>query len=235
MPTTYYGIGNHKRKKTYFINHIYKIVASQNLEIIKEREFIKYMFVKRGILNFDFNEMSIAKLQYLQQKYRIGGIFDYEDFLLKVDMVPPALAIAQAIVESGWGESRFVHEANNFFGQWTYFGDGVIPINRNEGAVHKIKIFESVEDSVYNYLLNINIGWGYKKLRQERLRLREVQKTPNSLILVGALKNYSEVGKAYINVIKEVMKFNNLYFYDEKFYQSLKPIGFNKFSLSISD
>ena len=235
MPLGYYNIGSLKRKKTYFINHIYKIVAAENMTIMKEREFIKYMYIKRGILDFDFTELSFSKLQFLQDKYRVRGIFDYEDFLLKVDMVPPALAIAQAIVESGWGESRFVHEANNFFGQWTYFGDGVIPIYRNDGATHRIKIFETVEDSVYNYLLNINIGWGYKKLRKERLELRKLKKSPNSMILVGALKNYSEVGQAYIRVIKEVMKHNNLYFYDEKFYKSLKPIGFNKFSLGISD
>ena len=95
-------------------------------------------------------------------------------------------------------------------------------------------MFETVEDSVYNYLLNINIGWGYKKLRQERFFQRQSGYFPSSLVLVNSLKNYSELGQAYIKAIKEVMRHNNLYRYDDKFVAVLKPVSFYKFGLSIS-
>ena len=234
LPNEYYDINNFTKKKTYFINHIYRIIETQNNKILKDREFLKYQFEIRGILNFDFSEISLDKLNSLKEQYRISSIFNYEEFLLKVDFVPPALAISQAIVESGWGESRFAYEANNIFGQWTYSGDGLIPSHREDGSSHRLRMFETVEDSVYNYLLNINIGWGYKKLRQERFFQRQSGYFPSSLVLVNSLKNYSELGQAYIKAIKEVMRHNNLYRYDDKFVAVLKPVSFYKFGLSIS-
>lgn len=221
MPSKYYEIINSKYKRTYFINHIYKIVKSENQKILLEREFVKSFFAK-GLLHLSFTQMHLEKLKTIQSKYEVKSLFNYEDYLSKIDIVPPSLAIAQAIVESGWGESRFVYEANNIFGQWTYFGDGIVPFDRGDEASHKIKIFQSIEDSVFNYLLNINIGWGYQKLRKQRLQIRLDSKNPYTKELVPMLHNYSGVGDEYMKILREIIRINKLDDLDRKFYDELK-------------
>lgn len=46
---------------------------------------------------------------------------DVDALLKKVDVIPPSLALAQAVEESGWGTSRIAREQNALFGQ---FGQG---------------------------------------------------------------------------------------------------------------
>ncbi len=42
------------------------------------------------------------------------------NLLIKVDVVPISLALAQAAIESGWGTSRYLREGNAIFGQYTF-------------------------------------------------------------------------------------------------------------------
>ena len=48
------------------------------------------------------------------------------ELLMRVDIVPPSLALAQAADESGWGTSRFAEQGNSLFGQWAW-GKGLKP------------------------------------------------------------------------------------------------------------
>ena len=43
-----------------------------------------------------------------------------DDILLRADVIPVSLALAQAAVESGWGTSRFAVQGNALFGQWAW-------------------------------------------------------------------------------------------------------------------
>ena len=43
-----------------------------------------------------------------------------EEALVKLDVIPPGLALGQAAYESGYGTSRFATEGNALFGQWTF-------------------------------------------------------------------------------------------------------------------
>ena len=44
------------------------------------------------------------------------------------DKIPISLILAQSIIESGWGSSRFAQEGNALFGEWTWkTNDGIKP------------------------------------------------------------------------------------------------------------
>ena len=46
----------------------------------------------------------------------------------KINSIPISLILAQSIIESGWGASRFAQEGNALFGQWTWKdNDGIKP------------------------------------------------------------------------------------------------------------
>jgi len=116
--------------------------------------------------------------------------------------IPPSLALAQAAIESGWGKSYFVKEANNIFGQWTYKGNGIIPRGREPGQTHKIKIFNSMQDSISGYMDNLNSHRAYKNFRE----LRRNKSNFNGLDAASTMINYSGIGQKYIIMLQKMIK-----------------------------
>ncbi|MBY6203494.1 glucosaminidase domain-containing protein [Halomonas denitrificans] len=128
---------------------------------------------------------------------------------LRIDTVPPALAMVQAAAESAWGRSRFARQANNLFGQWCYEpGCGMVPRRRSKGARHEVAAFESPRQSVRRYLHNLNTHPAYAPLRRIRAGLREAGEPPRALALADGLIRYSERRQAYVDEIKAVIRTN---------------------------
>lgn len=128
---------------------------------------------------------------------------------LRIDTVPPALAMVQAAAESAWGRSRFARQANNLFGQWCYEpGCGLVPRRRSQGARHEVAAFESPRQSVRRYLHNLNSHPAYAPLRRIRAGLREAGEPPRALALADGLIRYSERRQAYVDEIKAVIRSN---------------------------
>ena len=73
-----------------------------------------------------------------------------------MDIIPTSTALAQAAKESGWGISRFALEGNAIFGQWTWTGRGIAPLERDETKSHKILKFPILRASVKAYKNNLN-------------------------------------------------------------------------------
>jgi len=124
------------------------------------------------------------------------------------------LALAQGAVESAWGKSRFVREANNIFGHWTYSENGLIPNNREEGKTHRIRIFNSLQDSVNAYVLNLNRNKAYKKFRQKRYQARVEGKKFDGLMGAKTMINYSGIREKYIKILISIIKKERLLKYD---------------------
>ncbi len=187
------------------------VIQKENAKIYSERTFIENT-IKKSI--FLINSSNISQLLQLKKKYKIARLYDLRAYLRKVDIIPPSLALAQASLESGWGKSRFAKEANNLFGQWTYTGNGMVPENREEGKIHTIRIFRDLEDSVENYMLNLNIGWAYTDFRQKRYELRQKNETLDGYLLSETLLEYSSAGQAYVDDLKTMIDTNGFRRYD---------------------
>jgi Bax protein len=133
------------------------------------------------------------------------------ELLLRVDVIPASLVLAQAANESAWGTSRFTLEGNNIFGQWCFEeGCGIIPSRRIEGATHEVKSFASVAAAIEGYFLNINTHHLYTEFREERARLRRLGQGLNSIELVEGLERYSQRGANYIDEVQTLIEQNNL-------------------------
>ncbi len=187
------------------------VIQKENAKIYSERTFIENT-IKKSI--FLINSSNISQLLQLKKKYKIARLYDLRAYLRKIDIIPPSLALAQASLESGWGKSRFAKEANNLFGQWTYTGNGMVPENREEGKIHTIRIFRDLEDSVENYMLNLNIGWAYTDFRQKRYELRQKNETLDGYLLSETLLEYSSAGQAYVDDLKTMIDTNGFKRYD---------------------
>ena len=164
-------IENSVVRKEVFFNYLLPSIHKKNSEILELRS---------SILN---NELSKIELFNLAEKYRVENPFSQNELLKVIDVLPPSLVLAQAANESNWGRSRFAKDYNNYFGIWCFSkGCGVVPKQRDTNATHEVASFNSLEDSIDYYMLNINRSYAYEELRMIRENYRN-KKQPISGIV----------------------------------------------------
>jgi len=219
LPKEYYKIKDTKQKTTAFFNYLYPLVVESNNNILKQREFVKNYLtnLKKPV---DTSTPEYKKLLELAQKYKIKekDLYNLSKYLKKIDTVSPSMVLAQAAVESNWGKSRFTKEANNIFGQWTYKGKGLIPKRRRSGHKHKIKLYNSLEESIQGYMELLNKGTAYKKFRTIRQSFSKQNLAPNGLVLSQTMVNYSGIGRKYLKILRSVIRKYNLQKFDKLYY-----------------
>jgi uncharacterized FlgJ-related protein len=129
----------------------------------------------------------------------------------KVDIIPVSLALAQAAEESGWGTSRFAALGNAVYGQWTWGKNAIKPEQqREELGNYGIASFESLQESVCAYMLNLNTHNAYASLRDKRAELRSHNEKITGYVLAGQLTKYSERGEEYVKSLRSLMEYNLL-------------------------
>ena len=209
------SIADVKTKKATFFEYMLPMIRSANEIIAAERTFVEAVHAKL----LDGQALSTAnqdKLAPILTKYRIDlddelTIEHTNELLLRCDIVPASLVLAQSANESAWGTSRFATKANNFFGLWCFSkGCGLTPLQRNEGASHEVAKFDTVNKGVRSYVRTINTNNAYKQLRKIRAELREDNESITGTILAEGLLRYSERGKAYVEEIQSMIRYNKL-------------------------
>lgn len=213
LPSEYYNIKDVKKMKSYFISYILAITKDENKDILKDRYFIKNLH--KNIAKLPKDNINYIRFLQIQKRYKLTDKSTLKEYLKVIDVIPNSLVIAQSIVESGWGKSRFTKKANNIFGQWTWSGKGLTPSNRDAGKKHLIKIFPSIKASVKGYMINLNLGWGYKDFRNLRAKIREKGEVPTGIILSQTLINYSAKRGEYVKILKNIIRRNKLLQYDK--------------------
>ncbi len=156
-----------------------------------------------------------AWLSRVAEDYGLDADASFAEILSHVDVVPPSLALAQAAVESGWGTSRFAQEANALFGQYSWTGDGVVPLDRDAGKTHTVKAFDYLVDAVKAYAINLNTNPAYHGFRKLRARMRAEDQQPDGYALARTLDHYSERRQAYVKELRLTIRANDLRALDE--------------------
>jgi Bax protein len=203
------------QKKQAFFLAVLPIALLANQEIQLQREKILQLFEKKDrgeSLSSDETIFFESALKY----YKFSG--DPSDnpkarreLLKRVDIIPPALILAQAASESAYGTSRFSILGNNLFGEWTFTpGTGIVPLERPAGETYEVRRFKSISASVNSYLKNLNTHRAYKELREKRAYLRSEGLPLKSLDLAEGLTRYSIRGKDYVKSIKRIIRQNRL-------------------------
>jgi len=145
----------------------------------------------------------------LPQGAELGELID--NLLLRVDIVPASLALGQGAYESGYGTSRFARKGNSLFGQWTYGGKGMQPLEKRASkGDYGVAAYDWPLDSVRSYMVNLNTHNAYSELRNKRAELRRSSQPVTGQALVGTLSKYSERGMEYVNTLSSIMRVNEL-------------------------
>jgi len=213
---SYYKIRNSKVKKAAFVNTLLPKIRKAEQQILSDRAFIQKFFNKYLFTYSLKARHDTTRLIKLSKKYRIKHMYNEHEYLEKIDLIPVSLVLAQAAVESAWGDSRFVKEGNNLFGEWTWGKKGIIPEGRDENATHRLRIFDSLDESIARYMLNLNRHRSYKEFRLLRAHKRALHKPFTGLDAATKMTNYSQMREVYNKLLKNVIKGNGFMGYEHK-------------------
>ncbi|MCX2683769.1 glucosaminidase domain-containing protein [Campylobacter sp. MIT 21-1685] len=210
----YYELKPEEKRMVFFakMNEMFDI-SFQGIE--QERSFALAFLNESAKNAFRIsNQKALERLIELKNKYRIENLFDISEYKKRIQKIPKSMGIAQALVESATGTSRFAREANNLFGEWTWGDKGLIPKKRQSNKKHKIKIFDNLQESVDSYVLNLNRHYSYQNFRELRADFLKKGKNISGLEAIKVLNSYSELKGDYIKLISNIIKQYKLEKYD---------------------
>jgi Bax protein len=133
---------------------------------------------------------------------------DYNNLKARLKPHAASLVLAQAALESGWGQSRIAGIANNLFGITTFENDSNAIESKDGTAPVYMKRYDTIIESVEHYFLILGRHKAYKGFRKKR----EGEATVYQLI--DQLNRYSELGEGYGRLLKRIIKANKLEQYD---------------------
>ncbi|WPE16285.1 glucosaminidase domain-containing protein [Candidatus Thioglobus autotrophicus] len=192
------------QRKQAFFEYLLPEINKQNEKIVQLRHALKT------------DNINSFKLQKIYNRYRVKE-GDIDTLLMRVDIIPASLILAQGAYESNWGRSRFAKYYHNFFGLWCFEkGCGIVPLKRDKAATHEVAKFSSLDKSVEYYMRSINRNSAYATLRKIRKNKRDKQAHITGLALAEGLENYAEIGYEYVETVQSIIRYNKLSQYDYK-------------------
>jgi len=199
-------------KKRIFFRALAPLVLRANEIILEDREVLLALAAKG-----DLSGEEMSWVAELGDRYKVAP-GDIDELVNRVDMVPTSLVLAQGAEESGWGTSRFAAEGNALFGQWTWGGQGIKPMEkRSDLGDYRIAAFDTPLESVISYLQNINSNKAYAALRDRRAEMRAQGQAILGWDLAESLTSYSERGQEYVESLHAIMRVNKLQATDDAF------------------
>ena len=210
LPTGIAQIDNIADRKRLFIKVILPIILYENEQITQDREYLSQILREKSL-----NEV---EQQWLNEKFVQYKITDksIEELKIRMDIIPPSIALAQAAYESGWGTSRFALEGNSLYGARTWKkGKGIIPNERDEEANFEVTSFKIIRASVSSYKWNLNTHSNYQEFRETRAMQRKNNNKILGLQFTKYLDKYSEIGYEYSYRLKKIIEQNSLTDFDD--------------------
>ena len=123
----------------------------------------------------------------------------------KYQNVPREITIAQAVIESDYGRSRFAEQGNNLFGvrTWNLKTHHLKPFG-NPNSIFGVKVFKNKCDSVKDYMRILNTGGAFEEFRE--LRFKMIKKDNIDVYaLVEKLSRFA-TDPNYVKLVKKTMK-----------------------------
>ena len=206
------------KKKSAFIAILLPIALRGNELVLEER----------NLMNIAFSTNNIYQIEQLSKKYKVKNFkkINFSELnrleLIKIKLelskkikkIPISMILAQAIIESGWGSSRFAQQGNALFGEWTWKSHTGIKPKENLDADFSVKNFKNLLDSVNSYILNLNSHAAYKDLRNFREEQNQIGKTVTGYEMSYFLEKYAEIGFEYVIKVTNMIKNNKLNEYE---------------------
>jgi Bax protein len=202
FPTDMRAVKDRKKKEKLFVGTLLPYILHEN-EIIKTERTHLLELKKAADSGKALKHADRFWLSKLCDKYKMKKV-DYDELLRRADIIPPSLALGQAIIETGMGTSHAAIKKHSPFGMT---------------VSQKVLAYKNIRESTAAYIRNLNSNNAYKSMRKKRAQLRKEGKPVDGNALIGDMIAYCEF-KNYAGQVRSAIKQNDLNKYDDV---SLKP------------
>ncbi|MDD9173615.1 glucosaminidase [Aliivibrio finisterrensis] len=144
-----------------------------------------------------------------------------DDLLLRLDIIPVGMVLAQGIDESGWGTSYFAVKGNGLYGEHLSSKGG--KYLSTPGGHVKVAAFDNLFAGTARYMYNLNTTSAYKDLWTLRQKLSTEGKL-SGYELVESLSHYSTRGDAYVENLQSLIKHHQLDSFDNVEFDNTAPV-----------
>jgi len=185
----------------FIVTFIGTIYYTYNNSIAKEQEQISNEVANTLEVITDWEKPDFERANNQTFINSVGQCVNYI-YNTTTDVIPVnfEVLLAQAALESGWGNSRFALEGKNLFGIRTYDLTEPHMLPSNNPKKWGVRVYMHECDSVQHYIDILNNGGAYEKYRE----LRDNGET-DSLKYVETLGAYAS-DKHYFGKIKGIIK-----------------------------
>ena len=181
---------------TFYPNYLKVRDIEYNLETKYINE-AKQIALFEPEFNYETNEQFISTIKNCINFINLG--------LHKYERIPTELIIAQAVLESNYGKSRFAKQGNNLFGirTWNLKEKHIKPFDTND-QTFGIKVFNSKCSCVRYYIKILNNSSAFKEFRKMRKKMLD-----NNYVNVLSLTQYISkfaTDKDYVKKVQRTIK-----------------------------
>ena len=181
---------------TFYPNFLKVREIEYNLES-KYIEEAKQIALFEPEFAYETNEQFISAIKNCINFINLG--------LHKYERIPTELIIAQAVLESNYGKSRFAKQGNNLFGirTWNLKEKHIKPFDTND-QTFGIKVFKSKCSCVRYYIKILNNSSAFKEFRKMRKKMLD-----NNYVNVLSLTQYISkfaTDKDYVKKVQRTIK-----------------------------
>ena len=163
-----------------------------------------YFYVQDGKMRAEETTPKKPNFEHTNNQQFLDNVLQCVDYVYfknkDFEKVNVELLLAQASLESGWGDSRFAKVGKNLFGIRTYDLQEPHMLPSNKPKKWGVKVYEHECYSVEHYIKILNNGTNfedYRKLREDGI--------DDPMILVETLGAYAS-DKNYFPKIKSIIK-----------------------------
>ena len=130
-----------------------------------------FVYEKQGVMAEEA-KYTLPNFEHTNNQQFLDNVNQCVDYIYNtttdVFEVNRELLLAQASLESGWGNSRFALEGKNLFGMRTYDLTEPHMLPSNNPKKWGVKVYQHECDSVLHYIQTLNNGHAYEKYRELR-------------------------------------------------------------------
>ena len=222
FPNDYNKIVDEKERNALFIKIIAPLALKINQDLLQERKpiaEIEKKFKKGEQLSDDEIELLEKKAQKYDVFTRLkdGERYGYiiTELLNRIDQIPPSILITAAAIETNWGTSRIVKEANSLYKMLVWHTkDGLKPVGETEDDTYRIKMYPDIYASIQDFALKINSHVAFAPMRNLRRERRERTSNLSGMMLAPYTYGTSEL-KNYAGIFDYTMAYYELMVIDK--------------------
>jgi Bax protein len=196
---------NPEIRKDLFIQHLLPAIVITRERLLDDLHHVEFIEgrIREKISISDADSTFLGKMR---MKYETHSI---DELKKRIYPHPVSLALAQAILESGWGVSGIFRKGSNIFGIMSFSSNETRShIQFHEGGDERfLRTYGSVIESIEHYYLLISKVSSYKRFRQKRWE------GGTSAELLRYMDSYHETDQ-YAEMAQSIITGNHLEQYD---------------------